>query len=154
PVVVCYLEGKTYTAASEQLGWPVGTIATRLTQAREMLRSRLARRGLTVPGAGLLALLTEFDATAASPSQGERVLQGAGPWAAEGFSDRQSISSQAAALAEGEIRAMFLTRLKLASLCGGPVLAFGLLLAAGFGQTGNAAPPPEQAAPAKVNGQP
>jgi len=49
---------------------------------------------------------------------------------------------------------MFLTRLKLAGVCGGPVLAFGLLLAAGIGQSGNAAPPQEQAAPAKANAQP
>lgn len=44
-VVLCYLEGKTNRQAARILGWPIGTLATRLRQARELLRKRLARRG-------------------------------------------------------------------------------------------------------------
>src|SRR5262245_20642013 len=54
PVVVCYLEGKTNEEAAAQLQWPVGTVKTRLDKAREMLRTRLARRGVALT-AGLLA---------------------------------------------------------------------------------------------------
>jgi len=43
--VLCYLEGKTNRQAARMLGWPVGTLATRLRQARDLLRKRLARRG-------------------------------------------------------------------------------------------------------------
>lgn len=53
PVVLCYLEGRTNVQAARQLGVPVGTVATRLARAREMLRRHLTRRGVTVP----LALL-------------------------------------------------------------------------------------------------
>jgi len=44
-VVLCYLEGKTNRQAARMLGWPIGTLATRLRHARELLRKRLARRG-------------------------------------------------------------------------------------------------------------
>jgi len=45
-VVLCYLEGLSHEQAAEQLGWPVGTIHSRLAWARERLKSRLTRRGL------------------------------------------------------------------------------------------------------------
>jgi RNA polymerase sigma factor (sigma-70 family) len=45
-VVLCYLEGLTHDAAARQLGWPVGTVSTRLSWARRRLRERLLRRGI------------------------------------------------------------------------------------------------------------
>ena len=46
PVVLCYLESKTNEEAAHQLAWPVGTVKARLSRARDMLRLRLARRGM------------------------------------------------------------------------------------------------------------
>src|SRR5262249_8005060 len=48
PLVLCYLEGTTRDEAAQQLGWSLGTLKRRLEQGREMLRGRLARRGLTL----------------------------------------------------------------------------------------------------------
>ena len=45
-VVLCYLEGLTHEMAAEQLGWPVGSVKSRLAWARERLRVRLTRRGV------------------------------------------------------------------------------------------------------------
>jgi RNA polymerase sigma factor (sigma-70 family) len=45
-VVLCYLEGQTCEAAARQLGWPVGTVKSRLARGRERLLARLIRRGL------------------------------------------------------------------------------------------------------------
>ena len=46
PLVLCYLEGQTHEQAAEQLKWPIGTVKGRLARARDLLRSRLVRRGL------------------------------------------------------------------------------------------------------------
>jgi RNA polymerase sigma factor (sigma-70 family) len=45
PVVLCYLEGRTYEQAARWIGCPVGTVRVRLSRARERLQIRLRRRG-------------------------------------------------------------------------------------------------------------
>ncbi len=45
-LVLCYLEGRTCEEAARQLGWPVGTVKSRLARARERMRRQLARRGV------------------------------------------------------------------------------------------------------------
>jgi RNA polymerase sigma factor (sigma-70 family) len=44
-VVLCYLEGLSCAAAAQRLGWPVGTVKSRLSRGRERLLRRLIRRG-------------------------------------------------------------------------------------------------------------
>ena len=46
PLVLCYLEGHTCEAAARRLGWPVGTVKSRLARGRERLRGQITRRGL------------------------------------------------------------------------------------------------------------
>ena len=64
PIALCYLEGFSYEQAAHHLGWPIGTVGSRIARARELLRSRLARRGVTATTAVLSALLAR-EATAA-----------------------------------------------------------------------------------------
>ena len=49
--MLCYLEGLTHEGAADQLGWPVGTVRGRLSRARDLLRLRLTRRGVTASAA-------------------------------------------------------------------------------------------------------
>jgi RNA polymerase sigma factor (sigma-70 family) len=58
PVILCYLEGKTNEEVAELLHWPVGTVKGRLSRARDLLRSRLLRRGLVLSAAFLLSALS------------------------------------------------------------------------------------------------
>ena len=51
PIVLCYLEELTHEGAADRLGWPVGTVRGRLARARDLLRLRLTRRGITAPAA-------------------------------------------------------------------------------------------------------
>jgi RNA polymerase sigma factor (sigma-70 family) len=57
PFVLCYLEGRTNDEAARELNCPRGTVCTRLAWARERLRDRLARRGVTLSVAVLTAAL-------------------------------------------------------------------------------------------------
>jgi RNA polymerase sigma factor (sigma-70 family) len=68
PMVLCYLKGLSNEEAARQLGCPEGTLRSWLTRAREMLRQRLQRRGLVLPGAALASLLAENAASAAVPA--------------------------------------------------------------------------------------
>ena len=58
PVILCYLEGKTNEEVAALLHWPVGTVKGRLSRARDLLRSRLTRRGLVLSAAFLLTALS------------------------------------------------------------------------------------------------
>ncbi len=54
PLLLCHVEGLRHDEVARRLGCPVGTVESRLSRARERLRSRLARRGLA-PSASVLA---------------------------------------------------------------------------------------------------
>src|SRR5258708_27496243 len=49
PFVLFYLEGMAYPEVAEELGCPKGTVSSRLTTAKGLLRKRLARRGVALP---------------------------------------------------------------------------------------------------------
>ncbi len=63
PLALCYLEGLTHEEAAERLGWPVGTVKTRLVRGRGRLRDRLDRRGIAL-GMALLLLCLRREASA------------------------------------------------------------------------------------------
>ena len=68
PVVLCYLQGLTHDEAARRLGWPLGSVKGRLARARERLRTRLERRGLTLTGAALTVALAESASAAVPPA--------------------------------------------------------------------------------------
>jgi RNA polymerase sigma factor (sigma-70 family) len=56
PLVLCHLEGLRHEEVAKRLGCPVGTVESRLSRAREQLRTRLERRGLA-PTASVMGLM-------------------------------------------------------------------------------------------------
>lgn len=71
PLVLCYFEGLSNAEAADRLGCPLGTIATRLARARNLLRLRLVRRGFAVTSALLLGIL---ERAAGEPTPSESLL--------------------------------------------------------------------------------
>ncbi|HTU94061.1 MAG TPA: sigma-70 family RNA polymerase sigma factor, partial [Gemmataceae bacterium] len=142
PIVLCYLEGKSNEEAARQLGCPAGTIYSRLARGREILRRRLQRRGVTLSVAALTAMLAAH-AVEAMPAAAlmATTLRSALLFAAGQTAN--GVSVKAAALAEGVLRTMFVTKLKLTALM---VLIAGLFAAGGVlaRHALNAAPQPEE----------
>ncbi len=65
PVMLCYMEGLTHEEAARRLGWPIGTVKTRVIRGRRLLRERLDRRGVGLGAALILWLLDPSKAQAA-----------------------------------------------------------------------------------------
>ena len=126
-IILCDLEGKTRKEAARQLGVPEGTLSGWLTRGRTMLAKRLARRGLAVSGGGLAAILSQNAVSACVPtSVVSSTIQAVGGVAAGRAAARDVLSAKVATLTEGVLKAMELTKLKVATT----VL---LMLAAGVG---------------------
>ncbi len=106
PIILCYLEGQTNDEAARLLNCPRGTIATRLARARERLRVRLLRHGVTLSSVTLTALLTDKVMSAAVPPL---LLAQAAKLALMG-----ATSNSITTLAEGVLHAMFLSKIKMA----------------------------------------
>jgi RNA polymerase sigma factor (sigma-70 family) len=119
PLVLCYLQGKTREEAAAQLGWSVGAVKGMLERGRLRLRARLARRGVVMAEAALAAVLSEGALSASVPAAlGARTVK-----AAVLFVSGQAAAGSAAVLAEGALRAMWITRVTITV---GAVLALGL----------------------------
>jgi RNA polymerase sigma-70 factor (ECF subfamily) len=67
PLVLCFLEGKSHQEAARQLGWPTGSMSRRMSRARELLRTRLAQRGVALPAGVLFTLLVNHATAQAVP---------------------------------------------------------------------------------------
>lgn len=135
--MACALEGRTIGEAAADLGWPPGTVATRLARGRNLLARRLARRGVAVPAALLAATATAVPLSAALVAQVVRVGVSAGV-----------VPAAVLALTNEVTRAMLLTKFKVAAVA---LLAAGLAAAAVAARPAPATPAAPAQAPAKAD---
>ncbi len=123
--MLCYFEGLTHEQAAGRLGWPVGTVKTRLARARNRLRWRLEGRGGSpatwIPTGPLRPsdiaevprLLLDSTTRAAS-----RFVSATGNG---GFT-----SASVLAITQGVLKAMLIHKLRLATIALLGVMALGL----------------------------
>jgi len=126
-LVLFYLEGLSHEEAAGRLGCPVGTVRSRLARGRDLLRDRLARRGLApaplaafVPRTPALDRITDSTARAAARLAAGRTAGGIVP-------------PGVASLAAGVSRMLTLQKLApIAALSAASLFgALGLAIAAG-----------------------
>jgi RNA polymerase sigma factor (sigma-70 family) len=115
PIVLCELEGKPIKEAARQLGWAQGTLAGRLSRGRHLLAKRVARHGLTLAG-GAVAALAGGAASAGVPGPlVDSTVHAAAAFAAGQAAVAGVVPAQVAALTEGVLKSMLLTKMKIAT---------------------------------------
>jgi RNA polymerase sigma factor (sigma-70 family) len=129
PLVLCYLEGRTQDEAAGQMGCSKSTLRRRLEEGRAALCGRLTRRGLVWPAALSAVLLSDCLAPAGPAPGLVASAARAAAGVAAGKTAAAAASARVAALTEGVLRAMFLTKLRMATA----VLFFLGLLTTGAG---------------------
>jgi RNA polymerase sigma factor (sigma-70 family) len=116
PIVLCELGGMSHREAAEQLGWPIGTVSSRLSRARSMLAKRLAQRGLSLSVGTLSVLLAQDVASASMPTRLiSSTVKAASLFAARGAVTAGLVSAEVVALTGEVLKIMLLSRLKVAT---------------------------------------
>jgi RNA polymerase sigma factor (sigma-70 family) len=151
PVVLCYLQGLTNAEAAARLRCPLGTVATRLSRARDRLRALLTRHGVAPATGALTAALTP-DVTAAFVS--DVLLRSTARWAAAlAANSAATIPIPILSLTREVAQTMILDKLKLLAV----LLVIGVA-GAGVALSGSSptedAPPKPATPPAKADSAP
>jgi RNA polymerase sigma factor (sigma-70 family) len=117
PIVLCDLEERSLDEAARQLGWPLGTVKSRLNRGRERLRDRLVRRGVAPGVAGLVlsgsvAIRSAGAAIAVSPALTQVTAHLIGETATVAAGSSASVL----ALAKGMQKIILMSQLKMAAV--------------------------------------
>jgi RNA polymerase sigma factor (sigma-70 family) len=139
PVVLCYLEGMSHDEAARRLRWPVGTVRSRMARAREILRRRLARRGVTAEGAAIVASLAR---PPVPPEWLDATVRGSLTFATRSAAAAATIASaRSVAIARRMLQTMIIAKLSYIGAAGlGLVLAVGGVRTLAFQGPGEAKP--------------
>jgi RNA polymerase sigma-70 factor (ECF subfamily) len=124
PVVLCDLQGQSHHDAARQLGWPEGTLSGRLSRARAILSRRLSRHAVPFSAAALPALLGQDAASAAVPAPLVCSTVKASLLVATGEVAAGALPVSVSALMEGVLKAMWWTKVKIATVL---LLAVGIV---------------------------
>ncbi len=124
PVQLCYGVGLTTDEAAQRLGWPRGTVLTRLSWARKRLQKNLARHGISAATPSMLAMSTTVNARwIRATVLAAKALRSGQSLLAVGVSERVVF------IVKGVIRTMMWDKVKYpvcAALLAAGLLGFGL----------------------------
>ena len=138
-MVLCYLEGMSHDEAARRLRWPVGTVRSRMARARDVLRHRLARRGVTADGAAIVTAL----ARPPVPTEWlDATVRGSLNFAIHPATAAATIASaRSVAIARRVLQTMVIAKFSYIGAAGlGVVLAFGGVQTLAFPGRGQAGP--------------
>jgi RNA polymerase sigma factor (sigma-70 family) len=128
--LLLYLEGKSGDEAAQCLGCSPSTLKRRLRYARELLESRLSRRGFALSAALAALLLYNTAMAKLPPALVASTVQAALLLAAGKSLTAGLVSAEAVALAYAMTHAMLMTKVRLAFVM---LLAVGTLVAGTYG---------------------
>jgi RNA polymerase sigma factor (sigma-70 family) len=132
PVVLCELEGKSRKEAARLLHLAEGTLSWRLAHARKLLAERLARYRAALPAGVVAALLSDRSSKAEVPRALAASTAKAAAQPALGQALKAGVvSARVAALTEGVLKTMLLSKLKVVW-----IVALLVALAGGVGSVG------------------
>jgi RNA polymerase sigma factor (sigma-70 family) len=126
PIVLCDLEGNTRLEAAKRLGWPEGTVASRLVRGRALLAKRLIRSAQVLSGAVTTTLAGGAVQAALPPTLVHSTVQAAALIAAGKLTAQGVLSAQALILAQGVIQSMFWNKMKFGAFALVVVLVCGI----------------------------
>jgi RNA polymerase sigma factor (sigma-70 family) len=121
-IILCHLQGVGCEEAAHELGWPVGTVKSRLSRGRERLQARLSRRG--VAPALAAACAASVVSTPVSASLIGSTVRAAWSLANASPAVGETLSFPVISYMKGALRSMFLTKLKFAT---GALLMLGVV---------------------------
>jgi RNA polymerase sigma factor (sigma-70 family) len=110
-IVLCHLEGKSHEEAARLLHSPIGTVNSRLSRGRRLLRSRLERRGVTVSAAILSVNWLAGTSTTLASTVRESTIA-----AAVASATSSAVPTLVLSLAQGVLKTMMLRKLRTISV--------------------------------------
>ncbi len=152
-LLLCCIEGKSRDEAADELGWSVGSVKGCLERGREMLRERLARKGIALGTALTLGIVGSANA---APSQALAgiTLKSAVAFTT-GIGGTVAVSAPVSSLALGVLNAMMLAKLKTSVLgFAFALVAAAVVTVAAVSPDARVAASPENVALAAQDGQP
>ncbi|HLW67383.1 MAG TPA: sigma-70 family RNA polymerase sigma factor [Gemmataceae bacterium] len=124
PFILCCLEGRSNSEAAQEIGCPKGTVDSRLSWARQRLRERLVRRGVSLAAGGVaIDAVWQAEASAALPERLVRTTIQASVAFANGSA--AFVSGSVLSLARGVAKAMMFDKIKRVFVAGFVLLALG-----------------------------
>ncbi len=125
PIVLCDLQGRSLKEAAQELGCPLGTVASRLARGRRLLADRLKAHGVSLSVAGMVSLMETETLLAICPEH----LMGSTAQAASHFAAGHAgaVPATTAALVEGVLSSMAQTQMTKLSLFVGTLVLLAFL---------------------------
>lgn len=117
PIILCHLEGRSQAEVAALLRLKQPAVSKRLKRGYELLRTKLARRGMAAGAASVTSILTACTSSAAVPAGFiSSTTQAASLFGAGKLTVAGLLSAKTAALAKGAINMMTIAKFKVAAV--------------------------------------